>query len=248
MQSVLEKIAQSQQAGRKLFAVLIDPDKFASDKGSGFLSACQTAGVDFVFVGGSLLTDSVFSECIGRIKGETDIPVVIFPGNIMQIDGRADAILFLSLISGRNADMLIGKHVLAAPLLKKTSIEVIPTGYMLIESGKLTTAAYISNTVPIPGEKADIAACTAMAGEMLGLRMMFLDAGSGAITPVSEAMISKVRSAISTPLIVGGGIKTPEKALANCRAGADVIVVGNAIENTPALIQSISEAIHGFNK
>jgi putative glycerol-1-phosphate prenyltransferase len=162
----------------------------------------------------------------------------------LQISKSADAILLLSLISGRNADLLIGQHVIAAPLLKSSHLEIIPTGYMLIESGTQTAASYISNTLPIPSQKDDIAMSTAMAGEMLGLNLIYLDAGSGAKNSVSEAMIRKVKSNINIPLIVGGGINTPAKAIKACEAGADLIVVGNAIEKNARLIKDISTAIH----
>jgi len=243
---IYNKLTDCKKQGKKLFAVLIDPDKINVDSLKKSLRKCEDAKVDFIFVGGSLLTDNIFDACIFTIKRNCSIPVVIFPGNIMQINKEADAILFLSLISGRNADMLIGKHVIAAPILKKSKLEIIPTGYMLIESGKLTTAAYISNTIPIPHDKDDIASCTAIAGEMLGLKTIFLDGGSGAYNPVSTEMISMVSNMVNIPIIVGGGIKTPEKALLDCKAGADVIVVGNAIEKNSNLIKKISTAIHSF--
>jgi len=204
----------------------------------------NAAGADLILVGGSLITNGFFERCIGIIKEQTDIPVILFPGNIMQIDNQADAILFLSLISGRNPDMLIGKHVLAAPTLKKSGLEVIPTGYMLIDGGNITSVSYMSNTTPIPADKAGIAACTAMAGEMLGMKVIYMDAGSGARRPITEGMIEKVARSIEAPLITGGGIATPEKAYLNCKAGADVIVIGNAIEKDAGLIKEMSAAIH----
>lgn len=152
--------------------------------------------------------------------------------------------MLLSLISGRNAEMLIGKHVIAAPYLKSSQLEIIPTGYMLIESGKPTTALYMSNSTPIPSDKNDIAVCTAMAGEMLGLKLIYMDAGSGAILTIPESMIAKVKKNISVPLIVGGGICTPEKAHSVCCAGADIIVVGNAIEKNHLLVENIADAVH----
>jgi phosphoglycerol geranylgeranyltransferase len=166
--------------------------------------------------------------------------------NDLQISKKADGILFLSLISGRNAELLIGKHVIAAPVLKASLLEVLPTGYMLIESGKQTSASYMSNTNPIPADKDDIAMCTAMAGEMLGLKLIYMDAGSGAINAVSETMIKKVSTNINIPLIIGGGINSAEKALKACRAGADVIVVGNGIEKKVSLIKTIAKAVHSF--
>lgn len=240
---IYDTILSGKQQGRKLLAILIDPDKFDSAE---ILDIAAEARVDLLFTGGSLLTNGNLEHCIEIIRRHSSIPVVLFPGNAMQISSKADGILLLSLISGRNPEMLIGKHVIAAPLLKASGLEVIPTGYMLVESGRQTTVSYISNTTPIPADKNDVAICTAMAGEMLGLKMIYLEAGSGAINPVSEAMIRAVRSNISVPLIVGGGINTPAKAHAACKAGADVIVVGNAAEKDADLVKSIAEAIHGF--
>ena len=164
----------------------------------------------------------------------------------MQVTNQAHGILLLSLISGRNAEMLIGRQVIAAPILKKSSLEILSTGYMLIDSGKQTTASYISNTTPIPHEKDDIALCTAIAGEMLGFKLIFMDGGSGAINPISNQMISKVSNEIDTPLIIGGGINSAKIAVEKCKAGADIIVVGNAIEKSTKLIEEISIAIHNI--
>lgn len=246
--NVYEHILKSRANGKKLFALLIDPDKQSKGELSDILKKAVTAKVDLFFVGGSLLTNDSLSSCIQLLKENTEIPVVLFPGNAMQICNHADSILFLSLISGRNPEMLIGKQVITAPLLKASPLEVISTGYMLIDSGKATTASYMSNTTPIPHDKDDVAVCTAMAGEMLGLKMIFMDGGSGAKNPITEKMIAKVSKSIECPLIIGGGINSGEKASANCKAGADLIVVGNSIEKDHNLIQEIAEAIHQFNK
>jgi putative glycerol-1-phosphate prenyltransferase len=242
--SIYEKIINNKR--RKSFAVLIDPDKYDKEGLDHVVAASKENQVDFILVGGSLLTYDHLDITLQSIKDQTDIPLVLFPGSIMQINEKADAVLLLSLISGRNADLLIGKQVIAAPYLKKSRLEILPTGYMLIESGPLTTAQYISNTLPIPRLKDDIAICTAMAGEMLGLRLIYMDAGSGAELPVSSSMIEKVKANISVPLIVGGGIRTPEQALASCHAGADVVVVGNAIEKDYACLKEIAHAIHSI--
>ncbi|TAG57186.1 MAG: geranylgeranylglyceryl/heptaprenylglyceryl phosphate synthase, partial [Runella slithyformis] len=170
------------------------------------------------------------------------------PGSSLHIEPTADAILLLSLISGRNPELLIGQHVIAAPILKRSGLEVLPTGYMLVESGRSTTVSYISNTTPIPHDKPSVAACTAMAGEMLGLQLMYLDAGSGAQKPVSAAMIAAVRQAVDTPIVVGGGINSIDKAYAALEAGADVIVVGNGIEENPDLLPEIAQAVRAFNE
>ena len=242
--NVYQYIQNNRKAGKKLFAILIDPDKQSKEELKQIVEKAKSAKVDLFFVGGSLLTNNSLDSCLEILKRNSDIPVVLFPGNAIQVNDKADAILFLSLISGRNAEMLIGKQVITAPILKQSSLEVLSTGYMLIDSGKPTTVSYMSNTTPIPYEKNAVAACTAMAGEMLGLKCIFMDGGSGALTPISEKMIDTVRQSIDTPLIIGGGISSGKKAAANCQAGADIIVVGNAIEKDENLIEEIANAIH----
>ena len=233
---------------KKLFAILIDPDKQKDEESLlEIIHKATVSKADFFFVGGSLLTYDNLDNCLKIIKSNSNIPVIIFPGNTMQVNNKADGILFLSLISGRNADMLIGKQVITAPILKQSSLEVLSTGYMLIDSGKPTTASYMSNSTPIPADKNAVASCTALAGEMLGLKLIFMDGGSGAKNPISEDMIRQVSSLIECPLIIGGGIKNGDKAKVNCNAGADIIVVGNAIEKDINLITEISEAIHDYN-
>jgi putative glycerol-1-phosphate prenyltransferase len=202
------------------------------------------AKVDYIFVGGSLVISDHLAECVQQIKTVCSIPVLLFPGSPAQISKHADALLYLSLISGRNADLLIGQHVVSAPFVKKSGLEIIPTGYMVIDGGAATTVSYISNASPIPADKADIAMCTAMAGEMLGMKLLYMDAGSGAKKAITEEMIQTVASQIEVPLIVGGGIRDAEKAYLNCKAGADVIVVGNAIEKDASLIAEMAAAVH----
>ena len=235
---ILTSIVLGKRSGRKQFAVLIDPDKMPTHQ---TIEIAVDSGVDYFFVGGSLLTNGNLHSCIEFVKSRTNIPVILFPGNLLQIDDSADALLFLSLISGRNPEMLIGKHVIAAPLLKSSSLEVISTGYMLIESGNQTAVSYMSNTTPIPHDKSDIAVCTAMAGEMLGLKMIYLDAGSGAKNAVSEKMIREVRANISIPLIVGGGLNSSESVEKACDAGADLIVIGTAFEKDISLVRKIAK-------
>lgn len=212
------------------------------------MAATTEARPDLLFVGGSLLSRNNVRETVVAIKQKSNIPVVLFPGSTMQFTEEADALLFLSLISGRNPDLLIGRHVEIAPILRQSSIEVLPTGYMLIDSGMPTTASYISNSSPIPHNKADVAACTAMAGELLGLRLIYLDAGSGANRPVSPEMIGMVRNHVQIPVIVGGGIRNELQMAEAMEAGADVVVVGNAIETEPDLIHRFSTAIRSFNE
>jgi phosphoglycerol geranylgeranyltransferase len=230
--------------GRKSFAVLIDPDKVDEASLEQIVKISVDAKVDYFFVGGSLVISNYVDECIQYIKRNCSIPVVLFPGNPSQVSKYADALLYLSLISGRNAELLIGQHVISAPVVKKSGLEILPTGYMVIDGGAPTTVSYISNASPIPADKNDIAMCTAMAGEMLGMQLIYMDAGSGAKRAITESMIQKVAQSIDVPLIVGGGIIDPEKAYLNCKAGADIIVVGNAIEKDASLIKEMAAAVH----
>lgn len=241
-QAVYASIVKSQGVGRKQLAVLIDPDRLRTQSLDALIALAEQ-GIDFFFIGGSLLMDEKMEECLHILRQSVPQPLVIFPGSPLQISAQAHAILLLSLISGRNADLLIGQHVIAAPYLKASGLEIIPTGYMLIDGGVSTTAAYMSGTQPIPPEKIEIAVCTAMAGTMLGLKMLYLDAGSGAQRSVSPEMIQAVRAEIDVPLITGGGIRTPEKAYTNLRAGADLLVVGNALEKDPGLLTEIAAAV-----
>jgi putative glycerol-1-phosphate prenyltransferase len=238
--NIYPTLVKDSLAGKKKFAVLVDPDKYTLESLSRVVKQSVDAGIDYFFVGGSLLMHDHQAQLITFIKENTGIPVVLFPGNNMQLNNKADGILLLSLISGRNPDMLIGRHVICAPYLKASTLEIIPTGYMLIESGQTTTVTYMSNTTPIPSNKHDIAACTAMAGEMLGMKLIYLDAGSGAANRVPVPMIKAVKASIGLPLIVGGGITSDVEAKAAFDAGADVVVVGNAIEKDPRLIALIA--------
>ncbi len=231
---------------RKQFAVLADPDKLGNEDAGQLAKLCEEADVDFIFAGGSLVMQHRMEDMVKHLKQHTRIPIVIFPGNSLQITSRADAILFLSLISGRNPEMLIGRHVEAAPMLQQSGLEVIPTGYMLVESGALTTALYMSNSIPIPRAKPDVAACTALAGQMLGLRSIYLDAGSGAMNPVPPEMIAAVKARVSVPVIVGGGIRTADDCSRACLGGADIVVIGNALESDPFRTKEFSRIIHNI--
>lgn len=222
-------------------AVLIDPDRFDEEKLHETLSISNEAGVDLLLVGGSFLFGDI-GQTLSIVRKFSKIPVYIFPGNAMHVSTEADGILFLSLISGRNADYLIGNHVIAAPHLKNTGLDVVPTGYMLIGSGSNTSVEYISNTTPIPAGKNDIAVATAVAGELLGMELIYLEAGSGAIRPVDISMIQKVKENIHIPLIVGGGIKNAEDAHSIFKSGANMIVTGTAVEDSPGVIREIAEA------
>lgn len=247
MQELYQDLVQAKEAGIKKLAVLIDPDRIRLGNMDQVIDLSIRAGVDYFFIGGSLIVNNQLDACLEAIREQCEIPMVLFPGDSFQLSYRADAILFLSLISGRNAELLIGKHVITAPYLKMSPLEVISTGYMLIDGGVPTTVSYISNTIPIPRNKSDIAVCTAVAGELLGLKCIYMDAGSGAKDPVSAEMIESVSGATSVPLIVGGGIRTPDKARESIEAGADVLVIGNAFEKDPSLILSIARTISNHN-
>jgi putative glycerol-1-phosphate prenyltransferase len=232
---------------QKQLAVLVDPDKLSEKQLQETAVNAQQAGVDYIFVGGSLLINDNLYQSIKIVKDHCKIPVIIFPGNSYQLASNADAILFLSLISGRNPNMLIGMHVIAAPYIKLSGIETVPTGYMLIDSGKPTSVTYMSNSFPIPNDKKDIAACTAMAGEMLGLKIIYMDAGSGADISVPEEMIRFVKDSVDIPLMIGGGIKTPKQLREKYAAGADIAVIGTRFEDNPEGMLAFGDIKRSFN-
>ncbi len=247
MTEVYKLIKKQKLDGRKLLAVLIDPDKFVRSTGRSFIDSAVKAGVDLFFVGGSLLTHGELDETIIAVKENCNIPVVIFPGSNLHISKEADAILLLSLVSGRNPELLIGQHVTAAPILRKSNIEIISTGYLLIDAGHATTVSYISNTQPIPRNKPEICACTAMASEMLGHQMLYIDAGSGADLPIPSEIISAVSRSVDIPLVVGGGIKTKEAVKTALESGADVIVVGTQLEKRPEFVEQLADLFAEVN-
>ncbi|MGN6248815.1 MAG: geranylgeranylglyceryl/heptaprenylglyceryl phosphate synthase [Ginsengibacter sp.] len=244
LKEIYSSLCERKQNGKKSFAVLIDPDKVNEEKLERLIRLSLAAKVDYFLVGGSLVISNYLDECVQFIKRNCAIPILLFPGSSSQVSKYADALLYLSLISGRNPELLIGQHVVSAAAIKKSGLEIISTGYMVIDGGAPTTVSYISNATPLPADKNEIAMCTAMAGEMLGMKLIYMDAGSGAKMAISESMIARVAQNIEVPLIVGGGIKEPEKAYLNCKAGADVIVVGNAIEKDESLITEIASAVH----
>jgi phosphoglycerol geranylgeranyltransferase len=228
------------------YLVLIDPDNVNEAKLSRFVKHCTDYGVDGFLVGGSLMVNGDIENCIKIVKQNSSLPAIIFPGDVNQVYDSADAILFLSVISGRNPEHLIGKHVLAAPKIKKTGIEPIATGYMLIESGTTTTVQYMSGSLPLPRNKPEIAAATALAAEYLGMKLIYLEAGSGAQNPVPDEMVKAVTQNCRIPVIVGGGIRTPETARKKVKNGAKIIVTGNFFEsedNWP-MIKELAESIH----
>ena len=244
---VLELLKNRRAQRRKSVALLCDPDIPQSQISEQVQKALHH-GVDLFLVGGSHLSVGNTSECVQLIKSLGAQHVVLFPGNEIQVAKEADAILFMSLISGRNPDFLIAKQVAAAPFVKSCRIEAIPTGYMLVESGKLTSALYISNTLPLPNNKPDIAASTAMAGELLGMQLFYLDAGSGAEYPIPQSIIQAVKNNTNGVLFVGGGIRTPLSAAAAWESGADVVVVGNGIFEDNSLMSDLTDALRLINQ
>jgi len=228
------------------YLVLLDPDKLSFEKSESFLKHCANAGVDGFLIGGSLMLSGNFEMMIEKVKANTNLPAIIFPGSIDQISPRADAILFLSVVSGRNADHLIGRHVIASPLIKRSGIEVISTAYTLIESGITSTAVYMSGSMPLPRNKPEIAAATALAAEYLGMKLIYLEAGSGADQPVPDEMIKAVADVCTVPVIVGGGIRSPFVAREKVESGANIIVTGNYFEdeNNWDMIQDFANAVH----
>jgi putative glycerol-1-phosphate prenyltransferase len=238
---ILSEIEHKSNNKQKQLAVLIDPDKGQKEHLAKIAAMANEAKVDLFFIGGSLMVGDEMEETIRTIKSLSNIPVVLFPGSPSQICNKADGILLLSLISGRNADLLIGQQVIAAPAIKKSGLQVLPTGYMLIDGGRPTTASYISASQPIPANKPEIAAVTAMTGEMMGLKLLYADAGSGADHPVSAQTIAAIKKVTSCPLIIGGGMKSAEEVSNAFRAGADIAVVGNAFEDHPELLFEIAE-------
>lgn len=235
MKNIYKTIVIGREVNRKMLAVLLDPDKCRGSILASTIAVLKSNTPDFVFVGGSHTLTSVDS-LIELLEDELDSKIVLFPGNAAQFSPKADALLYLSLLSGRNAEFLIGQHITSAIAIKNSGMEVIPTGYLLIDGGKPSSVEYISNTRTIPRDKNEIALSTAVAAELLGMRLVYLEAGSGADVPVPVEMIKSVSRGLSLPLVVGGGIKTTEQMLAAYDAGADVVVVGNVFETNSSLI------------
>ena len=245
---ILKSLVDKRKKNQKSLSVLIDPDKIENEASlKALIKICKNIDVDYIFVGGSLIVNDTLNETVSFIKNNSKIPVVLFPGSNLHIDKAADAILFLSLISGRNPDLLIGQHVAAAPILKNSTLEVLSTGYILVGNDANTTVAHVSQTSPIPTHKPEIAVCTALAGEMLGMRLIYLDAGSGAKEEVPAKMISQVKKSIGVPLIVGGGINTQAKAKEAYLSGADMIVLGTAVEKSVGFISEVAKIRNEIN-
>ena len=228
------------------YLILIDPDRISHQKLPVFVKHCEKSGVDGFLLGGSLMMNDGFEDFISNVKKHTSLPTIIFPGGVNQVSPLADAILYLSVVSGRNPEHLIGKHVLAAPFIKQAKIEPISTGYVLVESGTVTTVQYVSGSQPIPRNKPEIAAATALAAEYLGMKLIYLEAGSGAQQTVPNEMVKAVSNYCSVPLVVGGGIRSASEASEKVRFGAKIIVTGNFFEddNNWDQIREFAEAIH----
>jgi phosphoglycerol geranylgeranyltransferase len=241
MTSIYRNIQASIKNGEKLLAVLIDPDKFQIERVEGFISKVNTSVATHIFVGGSIVEEHITQVLVSEIKKHTKLPIVLFPGDVTQITDNADAILFLSLISGRNPDYLIGKHVEAISKLRKTSLEIIPTGYLLIENGKETAVERVTETKPMLRESIQKIVDTAKAGELLGMKMIYLEAGSGAIESVSNKIISAVKQELKIPIIVGGGIRTKKNIEEAYRCGADLVVIGTAFEDDESFFEQIKK-------
>ncbi len=228
------------------FIVLIDPESFPMERLPMLAERCEDAGVDAFFVGGSLVYNLNLNAYVSHLKEATTLPVIGFPGSITQICSSLDALLYLSVISSNNPEYLFRQHIQVAPLIRKLGIEPLATGYMLIESGTLTTAQYMSASLPLPRHKPDVAAATAMAAEMMGMKLLFTDAGSGADHPVPDHLVQAITQTCSIPLLVGGGIRSPEEVARKIQAGASFVVVGNAIEKHPdaSFIAELAAAAH----
>ena len=243
---IYEQLLNTISSKGAAYFILLDPDKLPDEKLFPFVSHCEKSGVDAFLVGGSLIINGDIKEFIEKIKKTSSLPIIIFPGDVNQVCSEADAILFLSVVSGRNPEHLIGKHVLAAPVIKKSKIEPISTGYIIVESGSMTTAEYISGSLPVPRNKPEIAAATALAAQYLGMKLIYLEAGSGASQPVPNDMVKAVSEYCNIPIIVGGGIRSPQIAREKVNNGAKIIVTGNFFEdiNNWGVIRNFAESIH----
>jgi len=249
--SVFEALQKKVAKGARQYWILLDPDDFSPREASRVAkSAGSAGGVDAVLIGGSLLRHNSFDLFVKCVRRSISIPVILFPGDATQLSGHADALLYLSLISGRNPVNLIGEHVKAAPIIRRLGIEPIATAYMLVESGAVTSVEFMSDTRPLPRAKPDIAAAHALAAQYLGMKLVYLEAGSGAPRTVPCEMIRKVKELIDIPLIVGGGIRDAETAEAILAAGADIIVTGNLLQKTGGeeMMKKIGKAVKGFGR
>jgi phosphoglycerol geranylgeranyltransferase len=242
--SVLDYLLAEAKKHGAGYLVLFDPEGRYSTKVEDSVALATRGGADAILVGGSSVRKGVFEDFVGKVKANTNLPVIVFPGNADQLSRKADATFFLSLVSGRNPKYLIEEHVRAAPVIKRLGLETIPVGYMIIGSGSSTSVAAESKTDPIERNDVDVAVAHALAARYLGMKMVYMDAGSGAELSVPEEMIRKVKAEAELPVIVGGGIKTPEEARKKVEAGADFVVTGNTVERDPNLAALFAAAVH----
>ena len=245
--SILKDIQNSVKIGKKLLAILLDPDKIEISEVASNCKRIDELKADFIFVGGSSVSNGYTNEVVKEIKKFTQKPIILFPGDYSQITNEADVLLFLSLLSGRNPEYLIEQQIKSVPYLKDASLEIIPTGYILINGGTNSSVLKVSKTTPIPQENIELAVATAVAGMYKGKQLIYLEAGSGATIPLNPKIISEVKKQINIPLIVGGGIRTPDEARAKVKAGASFIVTGNVLETSENgnLMAEMAAAVHG---
>lgn len=241
MMGIYKDILQKPQSNNKLLAVLIDPDKTSEDNIKNLFKKINTSIATHIFVGGSEVEEHLTEKLVIEIKTYTNLPVILFPGDVSQITDKASGILFLSLISGRNPDYLIGKHVEAVSKLLKANIEIIPTGYILIENGKQTSVELVSKTEPMLRNDVETIKKTAKAGELLGMKLIYLEAGSGAKSAVNSKIISEVKAILNIPLIVGGGIRSKQQIESAYDSGADIVVIGTAFEENENFFEELKK-------
>ncbi|MBC8214764.1 MAG: geranylgeranylglyceryl/heptaprenylglyceryl phosphate synthase [Candidatus Marinimicrobia bacterium] len=243
---IFEQLKKVREKRGTCAIALIDPDVKNDHNLSETVKLITDSDYDAIFVGGSLIMDNLFEDRMGIIRNNSDLPIIIFPGSSNQLSSKADAVLFLSLLSGRNPQYLIGEHVQSAPKIYNLKIEPIPTGYILVDGNVPSSVAVMSNTNPLPMSKPEIILAHALAGEYLGMKQIFIEAGSGAKNHASKNLIELLSSKLSIPLVVGGGIRTPESAMKLAKAGAGCIVTGNIIEEdgSPRLLKSLTKSIH----
>jgi putative glycerol-1-phosphate prenyltransferase len=243
---IYKKLLDTIQKRGAAFFVLLDPDKLPKNKIKDLVKKSEKAGADGFLIGSSLLLSTKFEDMVKETKKNTKLPVIIFPGNANQVSKYADAILFLSLVSGRNPHLLIGEQVKSAPMIKEYNLEAIPTGYIIVESGRPTSVQFMSDTQPIPSDKPDIVKAHALAAQYLGMKFVFLEAGSGAKNPVPDLIVKQVGKYIDIPIIVGGGIKTPQQAENKVKNGASVVIIGNVLEKgyDVGVLGDFARAIH----
>ena len=241
MDSIYKNIQDSISKGEKLLAVLIDPDKFSIESTSSFIIKVNESIATHIFVGGSIVNKDATDILVSEIKKHSNLPIVLFPGDVSQITDKANALLFLSLLSGRNSEYLIGKHVEAVSKLSKMQLEVISTGYILIESGKETAVEKVTNTKPMPRGNIQNIVDTAKAGQLLGMKLIYLEAGSGAREPLTKTIISRIKQELDIPLIVGGGIRSKVQLDHAFNAGAELVVIGTAFEEDESFFEELRE-------